>query len=114
MEDVKIPKGKKGGDDNDTAFVTAQNGDTVICQYEGQLDDGTVFDAAPKFDFVLGAGDVIKGWDQGVLGMAVGQVRKLTVPPALGYGKRGALPEIPPNATLHFVITLKQILQSSR
>jgi FKBP-type peptidyl-prolyl cis-trans isomerase len=74
------------------------------------LDDGTQFDAAKSFHFVLGAGDVIKGWDQGLVGMAVGAKRKLVVPSHLGYGKRGCAPDIPPNATLHFQITMKKIV----
>ena len=96
---------------SDTA-ETAARGDTVLVKYKGTLDDDSLFDEG-SIDFVLGAGDVIKGWDQGILGMAVKGKRKLVVPSSLGYGKRGAPPEIPPNATLHFVVTLKQILQKA-
>ena len=88
---------------------SAQSGDTVVMKYEGKLDDGTIFDSSHKFEFLLGAGEVIKGWDQGIPGMKVGGKRKLFVPSKLGYGKRGSGPEIPPNADLHFVVKLKEI-----
>ena len=87
----------------------AEDGDTVVMKYEGKLDDGSVFDSANTFEFTLGAGEVIKGWDRGIPGMKVGGKRKLFVPAKLGYGKRGAPPEIPPNADLHFTVTLKEI-----
>lgn len=87
----------------------AIKGDTVVVGYEGRLSDGSVFDAAPTFEFALGAGDVIKGWDQGIVGMKEGGERTLEVPSKLGYGKRGAAPEIPPNADLFFTVTLKKI-----
>ncbi len=87
----------------------AEVGDTVVMKYEGKLDDGSVFDSANSFEFTLGAGEVIKGWDQGILGMKVGGKRSLFIPSKLGYGKRGALPEIPPNADLHFTVKLKEI-----
>lgn len=84
-------------------------GDTVVVSYKGKLGDGTVFDSASSFEFQLGAGDVIKGWDIGIVGMKLGGIRKLNVPAALGYGKRGAAPEIPPNADLFFTVRLKAI-----
>lgn len=84
-------------------------GDEVCVSYRGTLDDGTQFDAASTFRFTLGAGDVIKGWDRGIQGMKVGGKRSLVVPPKLGYGMKGSSPNIPPNATLHFKITLKSI-----
>lgn len=87
----------------------AEAGDTVVVKYEGKLDDGSVFDSASSFEFTLGAGEVIKGWDQGLVGLKVGGKRSLHVPSKLGYGKRGAPPEIPPNADLHFTVTLKKI-----
>uniref|UniRef100_A0A7S0LFP7 peptidylprolyl isomerase n=1 Tax=Coccolithus braarudii TaxID=221442 RepID=A0A7S0LFP7_9EUKA len=88
----------------------AKAGDTVEVKYVGSLEaNGERFDAANKFVFTLGAGEVIKGWDQGVVGMGLGERATLVVPSKLGYGKRGALPEIPPNATLVFDITLKRI-----
>mmetsp|Transcript_6504 Transcript_6504/g.13334 ORF Transcript_6504/g.13334 Transcript_6504/m.13334 type:complete len:199 (-) Transcript_6504:2789-3385(-) len=87
----------------------ADVGDTVVVKYEGKLDDGSVFDSGSKFEFVLGAGEVIKGWDEGILSMKKGGVRKLFIPSKLGYGKRGSPPEIPPNADLHFTVSLKEI-----
>mmetsp|Transcript_1473 Transcript_1473/g.3091 ORF Transcript_1473/g.3091 Transcript_1473/m.3091 type:complete len:193 (-) Transcript_1473:424-1002(-) len=100
---VKIEELKVGSGDS------AQAGDTVVMKYEGKLDDGSVFDSANSFEFTLGAGEVIKGWDQGIPGMKVGGKRKLFVPSKLGYGKRGASPEIPPDADLHFTVKLKKI-----
>lgn len=90
------------------------NGQTAMVQYEGKLADGTVFDSTAKhggtpFEFPLGAGMVIKGWDEGVLGMKVGETRILTIPPALGYGPQGYPPIIPQNATLTFTVTLEGI-----
>jgi FKBP-type peptidyl-prolyl cis-trans isomerase len=79
-------------------------------KYVGKLADGTKFDSAAHFKFTLGAGEVIKGWDAGVLGMQVGEEAALVVPPSLGYGKRGAPPEIPGDATLHFTVVLNRIL----
>ena len=97
--------------DNNQQQKTAQHGDVVTMSYRGTLNDsdGYEFDKATKFEFMLGAGDVIKGWDQGIVGMSVGQKRRLVVPPHLGYGKRGCSPDIPPNSTLHFIVTLKKI-----
>jgi FKBP-type peptidyl-prolyl cis-trans isomerase len=88
-----------------------KNGQTAVVQYEGKLTNGSVFDSTAKhggtpFEFPLGAGMVIKGWDQGVLGMKVGETRKLTIPAELGYGARGYPPIIPENATLIFTVTL--------
>ncbi|KAL7434375.1 hypothetical protein ACHAXH_004126 [Discostella pseudostelligera] len=87
----------------------AEVGDSVVMKYEGKLDDGSVFDSSNRFEFTLGAGEVIKGWDQGIVGMKAGGKRSLFIPSKLGYGKRGALPEIPPNADLHFTVKLKEI-----
>jgi len=103
-EKVEITEVKEGSGDE-----IAEDGDTVTMKYVGKLDDGHQFDAASSFAFVLGAGDVIKGWDQGIKGMKVGQKRKLVVPPKLGYGKRGCAPDIPGNATLHFTVELKKL-----
>ena len=91
----------------------AAAGQQVSVHYEGKLTDGTVFDASrPRgqpFSFTLGKGQVIKGWDQGVEGMAVGEIRRLTIPPAIGYGARGAGGVIPPNATLIFEVELLSV-----
>jgi FKBP-type peptidyl-prolyl cis-trans isomerase len=81
-------------------------GDHVTVHYVGTLTNGTEFDSSRKrskpLDFVLGRGQVIKGWDDGIAGMKVGGKRKLTIPPSLGYGVRGQGELIPPNATLDF------------
>lgn len=81
--------------------------------YRGTLEDGKQFDASYErnqpFDFRLGAGQVIAGWDQGLTGMCVGEKRKLTIPPELGYGSRGAGGVIPPNAVLIFETELLAI-----
>ncbi|HWC57414.1 MAG TPA: FKBP-type peptidyl-prolyl cis-trans isomerase [Candidatus Paceibacterota bacterium] len=90
---------------------TIHNGQTAVVNYIGKLQNGTVFDASANhgdgtFSFVVGAGQVIKGWDEGVLGMTVGEHRVLTIPPELAYGSNGVPPVIPPNATLVFDVTL--------
>lgn len=92
----------------------SKNGDVLVMNYTGKLVDGTVFDSNvdPKFnhvqpfEFTLGAGMVIKGWDEGLVGMKVGEKKTLTIAPEKGYGERGAGALIPPNATLIFDVEL--------
>ena len=94
--------------------ATAAAGDTVTVNYVGTLTDGTVFDASANhgttgFTFPLGAGQVIKGWDEGVAGMKVGGTRKLVIPPSLGYGSQAVGGVIPANATLIFEVQLLNV-----
>ncbi len=91
----------------------ARAGQTVTVHYVGTLTDGTQFDSSRDrgqgFSFKLGAGQVIKGWDQGVAGMKIGGLRKLTIPPELGYGDRGFPGAIPPRSTLVFEVELLSV-----
>jgi FKBP-type peptidyl-prolyl cis-trans isomerase len=82
----------------------AQTGDTVSVNYTLWLEDGTQIESS-SYEFTLGAGNVIKGWDQGIVGMKVGGTRRLTIPPDLAYGATGQ-GDIPPNATLTFEVEL--------
>ena len=100
IEDIIEGDGKEANDYN-----------KVVVNYTGKLEDGSIFDSSlspgkEPFTFTLGVGSVIKGWDMGVKGMKVGGKRKLTIPPELGYGDRGAGNVIPPKATLIFEVEL--------
>ncbi len=102
IEDLKVGTGTE-----------AKAGKHVTVHYVGTLTDGSKFDSSRDrgegFEFSLGAGQVIKGWDEGVAGMKIGGVRKLTVPPELGYGARGFPPVIPANSTLIFEVELLEV-----
>ncbi len=93
----------------------AKKGSAVSVHYTGKLEDGTVFDSSVErgqpFTFIIGEGKVIRGWDEGVVGMKVGGKRKLVVPPHLGYGEAGSPPKIPGGATLHFDIELLHVVE---
>ncbi|KAI4326369.1 hypothetical protein MLD38_031691 [Melastoma candidum] len=86
--------------------IQAHKGDRIKVHYRGKLTDGTVFDSSfergDPIEFELGSGQVIKGWDQGLLGACVGEKRKLKIPAKLGYGDQGSPPTIPGGATLIF------------
>ena len=91
----------------------AKAGDTVTVNYLGTLENGTKFDSSydrnTPFTTQIGVGQVIKGWDEGIVGMKVGGKRKLIIPPDLGYGDQGAGGAIPPNSTLVFVVELLSV-----
>jgi peptidylprolyl isomerase len=116
---VEVPKGPPpdqlvSNDLKEGDGAEAKAGDRVTVQYVGVLyDGGKEFDASwdrgQPFPFTLGSGEVIPGWDQGVEGMKVGGRRELIIPPALAYGPQGQPPDIPPNATLVFVIDLVSV-----
>ena len=99
----------------DTCNKVARKGDMLSMHYVGTLESGAKFDSSydrsEPFKFQIGVGQVIKGWEEGVLGMCVGEKRKLIVPPALGYGDQGAGDIIPGGATLYFEVELIEILE---
>ncbi|HXK38236.1 MAG TPA: FKBP-type peptidyl-prolyl cis-trans isomerase [Candidatus Paceibacterota bacterium] len=107
QDGVKVEIMKEGAGDG------AKNGQTVVVHYTGMFTDGKVFDSSvPRgqpFPVKLGAGMVIEGWEKGLVGMKVGEKRRLTIPPELGYGAAGAGGVIPPNSTLVFDVELLEI-----
>ncbi|RPJ69430.1 MAG: FKBP-type peptidyl-prolyl cis-trans isomerase [Acidobacteria bacterium] len=107
---ITTPSGLKYVDIVVGTAEEAKKGQTVRVHYTGWLKDGTKFDSSvdrgKPFEFPLGAGRVIKGWDEGVAGMKVGGKRKLVIPAPLGYGDRGAGGVIPPGAELTFEVEL--------
>jgi FKBP-type peptidyl-prolyl cis-trans isomerase len=108
-----MPDGLQYTDEQVGTGAEATTGKTAVVHYTGWLMDGTKFDSSvdrnQPFSFPLGAGQVIKGWDEGVVGMKVGGKRILIIPPQLGYGSRGAGNVIPPNATLKFEVQLLDV-----
>src|SRR5262245_45579481 len=112
-DDVTTSSGLQYTDLRTWTGATAAAGQTVTVDYTGWLENGKKFDSSvdrgQPFSFPLGAGRVIKGWDEGVKGMKVGGKRKLTIPSMLGYGAQGAGGVIPPNSTLIFDIELLSV-----
>lgn len=106
--DLKIETVQEG-----TGEVKTKNGDTISVHYTGKLENGTKFDSSvdrgTPFEFTIGQGMVIAGWEKGLLDMKVGEKRILTIPSDMGYGAQGAGGIIPPNATLIFEVELMDI-----
>jgi FKBP-type peptidyl-prolyl cis-trans isomerase len=109
-EEITLKSGLKYKDLDEGSGPAAVSGKTVKVHYTGTLANGKKFDSSrdrdEPFEFRLGEGMVIKGWDEGVAGMRIGGRRLLVIPPDLGYGKRGAGNVIPPGATLYFEVEL--------
>lgn len=107
------PSGLKYADEVVGTGAQPKKGQMVVVHYTGTLNNGQKFDSSrdrnEPFEFVLGAGQVIKGWDEGLANMKVGGKRRLTIPPELGYGSRGAGGVIPPNAELIFDVELLDV-----
>ena len=114
-QEIITPSGLKYIDKVIGTGKSPRTGDKVKVHYTGTLEDGTKFDSSrdrnQPFEFPLGVGRVIKGWDEGVATMLVGGKRKLIIPSALGYGEKGAGTVIPPGATLHFDVELIEVVE---
>ena len=114
MSEMISDSGLKYEDTTPGTGAAASAGQQVSVHYTGWLTNGSKFDSSKDrnepFEFKLGAGHVIRGWDEGVQGMKIGGTRKLTIPPQLGYGANGAGGVIPPNATLIFEVELLEIM----
>ncbi|KAK3772733.1 hypothetical protein RRG08_013426 [Elysia crispata] len=111
--ETKLKIGIKKRADPDKCKLKTKKGDILHMHYSGKLEDGTEFDSSHSrnepFVFTLGVGQVIKGWDQGLLNMCEEEKRRLVIPSDLGYGQRGAPPKIPGGATLIFEVELIKI-----
>ena len=111
--EVATPSGLKYIDLVEGTGATPQKGQTVSVQYTGTLENGRKFDSSvdrgQPYEFRIGEGAVIKGWDEGLATMKVGGKRKLIIPPSLGYGQRGSPPNIPPNSILLFDVELLNV-----
>jgi len=112
-ENKKLQIGVKKRVDAEACKIKSRKGDVLAMHYTGKLENGDEFDSSiPRgdpFKFTLGTGQVIKGWDQGLLNMCEGEKRKLVIPADMGYGDRGAPPKIPGGATLVFEVELIKI-----
>jgi peptidylprolyl isomerase len=112
-DETTTASGLKYRDDVVGDGASPERGKRVTVHYTGRLTDGKKFDSSvdrgQPFAFTIGVGQVIKGWDEGVMSMKVGGKRQLTIPPDLGYGARGAGGAIPPNATLVFDVELLSV-----